>query len=71
MSDDATRALMVKLYELWSPVRQSRVAGERTESRGGLGAAAALRKAQEYIRSHEKWRHPYYWAAWVLWGAPD
>ncbi len=35
------------------------------------GAAAALRAAQEHIRSHDKWKHPSYWAAWVLWGLPD
>ncbi len=30
--------------------------------------AAALERAQAYVRSHEQWEHPYYWAAWVLWG---
>ena len=33
--------------------------------------AEALRKAQEFIRSQGKWKHPYYWAAWVLWGLPS
>ena len=60
VEDDATRALMVKFYELWRP-------GDAE----GLGAAAALRAAQAHVRSHEKWRHPLYWAAWVLWGLPD
>ena len=50
---------MVKFYELWNPKE-----GE------GLGAAAALQKAQAFIRGHETWKHPYYWAAWVLWGLP-
>ncbi len=60
VDDDATRALMVKFYELWNP-RDGK----------GLGAAAALKQAQAFVRSQEKWRHPYYWAAWVLWGLPD
>ena len=57
--DDATRALMTKFYELWSPAD-----GE------GLGAADALNQAQIFVRSHEQWAHPHNWAAWVLWGLP-
>ena len=60
VDDEATRALMTKFYELWNPD------GRAT----GLGAAAALKAAQAFVRGHEKWRHPYYWAAWVLWGLP-
>jgi hypothetical protein len=37
----------------------------------GLPAATALNRAQEYVASYEKWKHPYYWAAWQLWGLPD
>ena len=58
--DEATAALMIKFYELWNPKDRSK----------GLGAAAALKKAQDHIRSHDKWQHPYYWAAWVIWGLP-
>jgi CHAT domain-containing protein/Tfp pilus assembly protein PilF len=58
VEDAATKALMVKFYELWSP----------NEGKG-IGAAEALRKAQQYVRSQPKWKHPYYWAAWVIWGA--
>ena len=61
VDDEATQALMVKFYELWNPKDGSK----------GLGAAAALKKAQEYVKSQEGWAHPYYWAAWVLWGLPD
>ncbi|MHC4549421.1 MAG: CHAT domain-containing protein [Planctomycetota bacterium] len=57
VDDAATRALMVKFYELWKP--------------GQMATATALKKAQEYVRSHEKWEHPYYWAAWQLWGLGD
>ena len=64
VDDQATRALMVKFYELWHPRDGSK----------GLGAAAALRRAQEFVRNHPdhpKWKHPHYWAAWVLWGLPE
>ena len=60
VDDEATQALMVRFYELWNPKE-----GE------GLGAAAALKKAQEHVRGHEKWKRPHYWAAWVLWGLPQ
>ncbi|MCC7138741.1 MAG: CHAT domain-containing protein [Planctomycetes bacterium] len=61
VDDAATAALMQKLYDLWNP---------RTGSQG-MGTAEALRAAQEHVRSQEKWKHPYYWAAWVLWGLPS
>jgi len=61
VDDEATRALMVKFYELWNPKDGSK----------GLPTATALKQAQEYVASHEKWKHPYYWAAWQLWGLPD
>jgi len=66
VDDEATQALMVRFYELWNPKE-----GE------GIPAAQALREAQTYVRGLEdengkaKWAHPYYWAAWVLWGLPD
>jgi CHAT domain-containing protein len=61
VDDEATRALMVKFYELWNPKDGSK----------GMATATALKKAQEYVRGHDKWKHPYYWAAWQLWGLPD
>ena len=60
VDDKSTKALMVKFYELWNPPE-----GE------GLSAAQALLVAQRHVRSHEEWKHPFYWAAWVLWGVPD
>lgn len=51
---------MIKFYELWNP----------KDGKKGLGAATALKTAQKHVRSHEKWKHPYYWAAWQLWGLP-
>ena len=58
VDDGATKALMVKFYELWNP----------KDGGPGIPTAEALRRAQEFIRSQEKWKHPYYWAAWVPWG---
>jgi CHAT domain-containing protein len=60
--DEATRALMVRFYELWNPAEG-----------GGLPAAEALRRAQRHVRRYQKkdWSHPYYWAGWVLWGRGD
>jgi CHAT domain-containing protein len=37
----------------------------------GKPAAESLRAAQAVVRQHEAWRHPSYWAPWVLWGLPD
>jgi CHAT domain-containing protein/Tfp pilus assembly protein PilF len=61
VDDDATRALMTKFYELWNP----------KDGKPGLPTAEALKQAQEFVKAQEKWKHPYYWAAWVLWGLPD
>jgi len=54
VDDQATRALMEKFYALWKDSK--------------LPAATALRKAQEHVASQPKWKHPYFWAAWQLWG---
>ena len=37
----------------------------------GMGPAAALREAQNKIRSQPKWRSPYYWAGFVFQGNDD
>jgi CHAT domain-containing protein len=60
VDDDATFALMKEFYALWHP----------KDGSTGLDAATALRMAQEHVASHEAWKHPKYWAAWVLWGDP-
>jgi CHAT domain-containing protein len=61
VDDEATRALMEKFYELWNP----------KDGSAGLPTAEALRQAQTFVRSQEKWKHPLYWAAWQLWGLPE
>lgn len=53
VDDAATAALMTKFYESFKK---------------GAPAARALRDAQDFVKSQEKWREPQYWAAWVLWG---
>ncbi|MBL9088239.1 MAG: CHAT domain-containing protein, partial [Planctomycetia bacterium] len=63
VDDDATRALMTRFYELWNPKPSSGVAP--------VPAAEALRQAQAFVRAQPRWRHPFYWAAWVLWGPPS
>ncbi len=62
VNDEATKTLMEKFYELWNPKDGSK----------GLPTAMALKKAQEHVRDlKEEWKHPYYWAAWQLWGRGD
>ncbi len=51
---------MTRFYDVWNP----------QDGRLGLGAAAALKAAQAHVKGQEKWSHPHYWAAWVLWGLP-
>ena len=33
-----------------------------------VSAAEALRLAQAHVKGQERWKHPTYWAGWVLWG---
>lgn len=54
VEDEATAALMGHFY-----------AALRT----GRPRAAALRDAQRALRAQPSWSHPFYWAAFVLWGA--
>jgi CHAT domain-containing protein len=53
VDDDATQHLMRTFYREW---------------RSGVPTARALRRAQESVRSEERWSHPRFWAAWALWG---
>jgi len=51
LDDEATRALMVRLHEPWNPKEEE-----------GLGPAAALKEAQEFVRDHPdhpERKHPY------------
>ncbi len=60
VDDEATRALMEEFYVQWN----------RSDGKG-VSAVVALHRAQAHVRAQPRWRHPYYWAAWVLWGLPD
>lgn len=61
VDDAATHELMVRFYERWAPDAAAQ----------GVSAEQALREAQEAVRGQSGFSHPYYWAAWVLWGAPE
>jgi CHAT domain-containing protein len=37
--------------------------------RNGAGVAESLRAARQAVRSDARWRHPYYWAGFQLYGA--
>ncbi len=82
VDDEATRALMVKFYALWNPkdgstplgaasalrAAQAHVRGLEVERVDEAASQAAGHEVRAKIRP---WAHPYYWAAWVLWGLPD
>lgn len=61
VDDAATSALMKRFYELWN----------HDDPAQRLTASDALREAQAFVRGHEEWKDPVYWAAWQLWGAGD
>ncbi len=82
VDDEATRALMTKFYALWNPkdgtpglaaaaalrAAQAHVRDVEVES---VDEAASQAAGLEVRRKTRPWAHPYYWAAWVLWGLPD
>src|SRR5262249_12863238 len=55
VDDEATSELMTSFYK---------------RLQEGMSKAAALRAAQAEIRAKDKYRHPYYWAGFVLMGQP-
>ena len=57
VDDDATAALMARFYE-----------GMFLK---GLPPAAALREAQLWMRSQERWQAPYFWAGFIIQGRYD
>jgi CHAT domain-containing protein len=54
--DDATAELMKRFYQKML--------------KEGMTPAAALRAAQSSMASDSQWRHPYYWAGFILQGEP-
>ena len=63
VDDEATQALMARFYAAWSP--------RGDEGAEPVSAAAALEQAQAWLRAQPRWRHPRFWAGWVLWGRAD
>lgn len=59
VDDAATQALMLEFYRHFAPK------DPETKPRS---AAESLRLAQAHVRSQAQWAHPFYWAAWVIWG---
>jgi CHAT domain-containing protein/tetratricopeptide (TPR) repeat protein len=57
VDDQATAELMAELY--------------RGLFEDGLAPAAALRRAQQHLADSERWSDPYFWAGFVLQGAPS
>ncbi len=53
VNDEATAALFKKFYALWKPA---------------TSPGAALAKAQAWMRTQKKWKHPAHWAGWQIWG---
>nr|MDJ0523649.1 CHAT domain-containing protein [Planctomycetota bacterium] len=81
VDDDATRALMVEFYRLWqanaekglSAAQALKQAQEyvRTFEREEVDREASRKARRTVMRKVRPWQHPYYWAAWVLWGLPE
>lgn len=61
VDDEATSALMRRFHAIWKTPRD----GKRVPT------ATALREAQAWMRTQERWRHPYYWAGFALFGLGD
>ncbi len=57
VDDEATAVLMKHFYAEWKT--------------GRVSAATALRRAQAHVAKQPQWKHPEFWAAWVVWGLPD
>ncbi len=55
VSDLATRDLMTSYYQ---------------QLQRGVGRAEGLRAVQREMRARRERRHPYYWASFILSGAP-
>ena len=51
VDDDATQVLMTEFYKHWM---------------SGKSKHEALKIAKNTVRSHEKWKSPLYWAAFIL-----
>jgi tetratricopeptide (TPR) repeat protein len=82
VDDAATRELMTKFYALWNPKDGSKPMGAaaalvaaqayvRTHEADVPDVEATQREGHAVTRRVRHWEHPYFWAAWVLWGLSD
>jgi len=80
VDDEATKALMVKFYEFWNPKDGSKGLPTATALKraqefvcdgGGTSETERGVTRTKPAKRRTKWSHPYYWAAWQLWGLPD
>ena len=73
---------MTRFYALWNPKDGTKglptatalkraQAYVRTYERRELDKAATSRGGVPVYKTVRPWEHPYYWAAWVLWGLGD
>ncbi len=81
VDDEATQALMIRFYELWDPkdgtegldapaaLRKAQ-AFVRGFKRDEVDAEASRKAGRTVTKQVRTWQHPYFWAAWVLWGLP-
>jgi tetratricopeptide (TPR) repeat protein len=61
--DVPSRMLMERFHAHWNP---------KDPEQSPVPAAEALRRAQrDLVTAHPEWQHPYYWAAWQVWGRAD
>lgn len=56
VDDKATSALLKRFHEEW---------------KGDVSPAAALARAQAWMRTGTEWKQPAHWAGWQIWGPAD
>ena len=82
VDDEATRTLMTEFYRRWNPKdgREPKGTAEalraaqdfvRTHEIEVPDEEATKREGKPVTKRVRHWAHPYFWAAWVLWGLPS
>lgn len=67
-----SRSVIASLWKVEDEATEHLVKAFFDAQKRGLGAAEALSKAQEAVRTaRAEWQQPDDWAAWVIWGLPD
>ena len=60
LDDVAASAFVQAFFRIWNPKEKT--------AEPAISAAHALRLAQAEVRAQPRWKHPYYWAGWTLFG---